>query len=82
MSSSAACVHTYVSVYIFVCVCVYVCMYYVCACTHVCVCVFCLKEARGLKLIFQYVYLPFHPRSKSENTVNENSNKYLDDGGT
>jgi nuclear pore complex protein Nup62 len=78
------CMYTYVCMYVRM----YVCVYYVCICIYVCItyvhvrmCVFCLKEARGLRLIFECACLAFHPRSKFENPVNENY-KYPDDGGT
>jgi hypothetical protein len=45
----------------------YVCNMYV----YVRMCVFCLKEARGPKLIFMCAYLAFHSRSKFETPVND-----------
>ena len=65
------CIHVCMYVYIRY-VCIYVCMYVFIMYLYVRMCVFCLKEARGLKLIFGCAYLAFHPRSKSENPVNEN----------
>ena len=66
------CVCMYECMYVYVCICMYACMYVFITYVHVRMCVFCLKEARGLRLISECACLAFHPRSKFENTVNEN----------